>query len=131
MVGGLDVGLVWYPPAFGNPGWEFGSITAALNGLPLPLMGLALILASSIALGRGLMARVVVALSIVLVILILGAAVLYALTVPLALKSVTDPIALSGLHKAVVRSALQLLVYPPILLYVGWRAFRAMREGDR
>jgi len=49
VVGGMDVGLVWYPAAFGNAGWEFGSITTSLNGLPLPLMGLALVLASATA----------------------------------------------------------------------------------
>ena len=48
IVGGLDVGLVWYPAAFGNAGWEFGSVTAMLNGFPLPVMGSALLLASGL-----------------------------------------------------------------------------------
>ena len=122
----MDVGLVWYPAAFGNAGWEFGSVTAALNGLPLPLMGLALILSGSLAMGRPWQARVVVLLALVT----LAAGVLYGLTVPLALKSVADPIALSGLRKAILRSVVQLLVYPPIVLYLVWRAWRTMREGD-
>ncbi len=43
LIGLMDVAFVWYPTAFGNGGWEFGSVTAALNGLPLPALGLALI----------------------------------------------------------------------------------------
>ena len=126
----MDVGLVWYPAAFGNAGWEFGSVTAALNGLPLPLMGLALILSGSLAMGRPWQARVVVILGLLLALGTLAGGVLYGLTVPLALKSVADPIALSGLRKAILRSVVQLLVYPPIVLYLVWRAWRTMREGD-
>jgi hypothetical protein len=73
VVGGLDVGLVWFPPAFGNQGWEFGSITAALNGLPLPVMGTALVLASGVARGHGVSARTAMVIAGLLAVVGLGA----------------------------------------------------------
>ena len=130
IVGGMDVGLVWYPMAFGNEGWEFGSVTTSLNGLPLPVMGTALILASGIARGDKVSARIAQVVALLFVLAVAAMVVLYALTVPLALRSIVDPIALTGLKKAIVRSAFQVVVYPAVLLFVVWRANRMIRHGD-
>src|SRR6185437_6901598 len=45
VMGFTDVALAWYPTAFGNPEWEFGAISATLNGFALPTLGLYLVLA--------------------------------------------------------------------------------------
>ena len=34
VVGGADFLLTWFPERFGNPEWEFGTITASLNAMP-------------------------------------------------------------------------------------------------
>ena len=46
VMGGTDITLAWYPAPFGNPEWEFGAISATLNGLALPTLGFYLLLCS-------------------------------------------------------------------------------------
>jgi len=40
--------LLWYPLQFGSADWEFGTISAYLNGMPLGTLGLALLAAGAI-----------------------------------------------------------------------------------
>src|SRR6476619_312742 len=47
VVGGVDFLLNFYPLRFGNPEWEFGTITGALNAIPSSLVGLVLLLVSA------------------------------------------------------------------------------------
>ena len=131
VVGGMDVGLVWYPAAFGNPAWEFGSVTAALNGLPLPLMGLALILAAASARGKATVVKVAIGTAALALVGVLGAGVLYGLTAPIAVRSVSEPLASSGLGKAILRSVVQLVAYPVALVVLMVQGRRLLRRGDR
>ncbi len=130
LIGAMDVGLVWYPEAFGNGGWEFGSVTAALNGLPLPVMGLVLVLAGAVARGQRTTARVVQLLSGLLLALVAIMAVLYVLRVSEALAAVSDPLGLSGLRKAILRSASQMVVYSAVLVLIVRRAGGLVKAGD-
>lgn len=130
VVGAMDVGLVWYPTAFGNAGWEFGSVTAMLNGFPLPVMAVALLLASGVARADRKAAWTAMVVAAVFVAACGFAAVLYSLSLPLALQSVTDPIGRQGLLKAVVRSLVQLVVFPVVLITVMVRARRFLKAGD-
>jgi hypothetical protein len=57
-------------------------------------------------------------------------AVLYLLNLPLALKSVTEPLGRSGLKKAVIRSLVQLVVYPAVLIWAIWRANKVIKAGE-
>jgi hypothetical protein len=40
LVGGFDLALIWIPLGFGNPEWEFGTVSATLDGLPVTTLGL-------------------------------------------------------------------------------------------
>jgi hypothetical protein len=126
LVGGFDFALTWYPSDFGNREWEFGTVTASLNGLPVPTIGLVLLLAGAILLERRWWAGVVAVVSWVGMLWVLVGIVLWATTIPLAVQTVPPEVAL-GLKKAVAKSALQSLMYPVILAYLGWSAIGAMR----
>lgn len=130
VVGGMDVALVWYPPLLGNPGWEFGSITTALNGFPLPVMGTSLILASAVARGHLGTARLAMVVASIFVLFAVVAAGFYALDVPIALKEVTEPMGRTGLKKAILRTIVQLIAYPLVLVFVIFRARRLLKTGD-
>ena len=130
LIGSMDVGLVWYPTAFGNGGWEFGSVTAALNGLPLPVMGLALVLAGAVARGRRVSARMVQLLSGLLLVAVAIMDVLYGTRVSEALAAVSDPLGVWGLRKAVVRSVAQMLIYSGVLVFIVRRASGLLKAGD-
>src|SRR5262245_56246877 len=51
LVGGIDILLAWYPIEFGNAEWEFGTISATLDRLPLATVGAMFILAAGVARG--------------------------------------------------------------------------------
>ena len=124
LIAGADLLLTWYPFNLGSPEWEFGTVTASLDGLPLLVMGLTLSLASGVARGRRWLVRVVAVLLLILAALIVVAAVLYVTNVPIALKSVQDPVIRTGLKKAIAKTSVQAVVYPAALLWLavkGWR----------
>ncbi len=43
IAGWLDVLLFYWPPHFGDKGWEFGTIAQTMDALPLPTLGLLLL----------------------------------------------------------------------------------------
>jgi hypothetical protein len=43
IAGWLDVVLFYWPPQFGDKGWEFGTVAQTMDALPLPTVGLALL----------------------------------------------------------------------------------------
>jgi hypothetical protein len=127
IIGLIDLGLALYPPMFGNPNWEFGTVSAQLNSLPVPMLGLALLLGAAVARGWVLGMRVWAILGIVLAVLILAAAVLWALNLPLAFRSVQEPAARLGLKKSVAKSVAQAILYPVAFLWIGWQGLRHAR----
>jgi hypothetical protein len=43
IAGWLDVLLFYWPPHFGDNGWEFGTVAQTMDALPLPTLGLGLL----------------------------------------------------------------------------------------
>jgi hypothetical protein len=126
-LGGVDVALTWFPATFGNPEWEFGTVTASLNGLPVTTMGLALVLCAGIAQGQRWIIRTVAMVLLLLAAAILVSGLLYATNVPIALRTVTQEVARQGLMKAITKTSVQLVLYPALfvtLAVVGWRYTR-------
>ena len=130
VVGGADFLLTWYPPDFGNREWEFGTVTSSLNGLPILLLGIGLLLAASIQTDRRWWTALAAAAAFVMVLWVLAAAVLWATNVPLALRSVPAELA-AGIRKSLVRTTVQVVVYPLVLAYLAMRSIGAMRRGER
>lgn len=124
LVGGLDIALAWFPSQFGSPEWEFGTVSATLDALPLPTMGLLFVLVACIARGSRAGIRVACIVLWVVAALIVGAALLYATNIPIALKSVPNPVALTGLKKAIAKSIGQGVLYPIALISIGWKGWR-------
>lgn len=128
VVGAVDLALSWYPAAFGNPEWEFGAVTTTLDGMPALAIGLAMALGSAVFLGKRLLARGIAVAFALLGIVLLAMAVLYVTTLPIAWRSVTDPMLQKGLLKAVTKTLIQALVYPAVFLGIavqGWRSTAA------
>lgn len=112
LVAGLvDIALAWIPFNLGNAEWEFGTITRSFDALPLPFLGSALIMGAGVARGRLWWGRIGVVVLALLALWVLASAVLYALNVPLALRSVKQPLVLIGLKKAIFRTGLQSVLY--------------------
>jgi hypothetical protein len=129
-LGLMDLGLVWFPSGFGSPEWEFGSVTATLNGLPVPALGATMVLAASVARRKRLAVGIVAAFLVILALLVIGAAVLYATTVPIAFSKVTNEAVRTGLFKAAAKTGLQALVYPIVFFVVAFKAWKAVKPAS-
>ena len=117
LVGLLNIVLIWIPVRFGSPEYEFASVAASLDSLPLPTMGLVFALAASRALGRPTGAKIIVVLTLVMAALILVGAVLYWLNVPLALQALKNaPAPRLGIIKSTVKVSAQAVLYPIALI---------------
>lgn len=126
--GMTDILLAWVPPHFGNPEWEFGTISATLNNMPVPAMGLALVLAYAAAAGRTGLLAAAATWSIVLVICLGVAGVFYGLDVPLALKAVTDPVPRNALRAGIIKGVVSLIAYMALHVAFAVIAIRNLRK---
>lgn len=127
-MGSADLLLTWYPFDFGNTEWEFGTVTQSFNGLPTVTLGMGLWMASSIVAERAWLTRTLAIGFVVLAVLVLVGALLYATTVPMALNSVPANAIATGLKKAIAKTAAQSLAYPLVFLVVGVKGYRAAKK---
>jgi len=118
VVGLVDLVLAWTPPRFGNADWEFGTVTAMFNNLPVPAMGLGLAFASAATRSAMGVTRAVGVVAAVLAIWCLVGAVLYGLTLPLALGTITEPGPRQALVTSSVKTVVQILLYSGFFLWL-------------
>ena len=124
IIGMVDLVLAWYPPALGSPEWEFGTIGATLNGLPLPALGLTLSLAAGIAGGSRWRMRTTSVVAVCLALLVFGLAFIYVTVIPVALAEATNPVVRTGLLKSIAKAIALLAIYPVLFTWVGYQGWR-------
>ncbi len=124
VLGLLDILLAWYPLMFGNPEWEFGTVASTLDNLPVTVLGFGLLLGAAVARGRRSAVRGWSILFIVLAVVILAIGVLYLLDVPVAFRTVQQPLLRTGLKKAVAKAVGQMVLYPAGFLVMGVKGLR-------
>ncbi len=124
IVGWVDILVGWFPLGFGSPEWEFGAVSATVDGLPLSTLGLVMTLLGASASGSrwGLWSASVWAAWVLVVLVVAG--VLYALTVPIALGELGPAGLQDPLGRAVVKTSTLLAVY---VCFYGWMELQAIR----
>ena len=125
-VGWADWVLTWYPPSFGNREWEFGTVVATLNNIPILVLSTALLLAASVQIERRWWTAIVILVTLLMLLWIVAGVVLWATNVPLALSTVPIELATS-IKKSIAKTLVQAVVYPTLLTFLLLRSFRAMR----
>ena len=124
LVGLLDLGLTWIPLRFGIPEWEFGTVTASLNALPVLSLGLAMLLAAGLARGRRRTVRTICVALGILAAWIVASALLYATNLPFILQAAGQPEIAEGLRKSLLKTGVQVVLYPTVFVSIavyGWR----------
>lgn len=127
IVGWVDLALLWHPLQFGNAEWEFGTISAHFDGMPLGTIGLATVAIGLMGLGWRRTTRFLSVLILAVTAGLLAIAVIYGLDVPLALKG-TQP----QLHSAVTKAVIKTTAY--VVTYVGfylWLAITCWRRSAK
>jgi len=126
LAGLMDLGLAWYPPAFGRPEWEFATVAQVFSGLPLVAIGLVGVLGAALALGRKWLligTGVVLVLGALAILVSLG---LFVTVVPLALRS-AEGMASAGIKKLIIKTLWLGLVFGAGFVGAAVAAFRQVR----
>ncbi len=121
-VGGADFLLTWFPLQLGNREWEFATVTQTFNGLPILLLGIGLLTVAAEQVERRWWGLIAVSAAGLLAVWIVVGFVIWALNVQLALATVPAELA-PGIRKAIVKTFLQSLTYPAVMLYLVRRAW--------
>jgi hypothetical protein len=127
VVGGSDFALVWFPLNFGNPEWEFGTVTQSFNGLPILLLGLGLLVAGADQVGRRWWGTLGLGAAVGLLLWVLMGFVIWANRVSLALETVPDELEV-GIQRAVAKTLVQAITYSAALGYLAWKGW-AVAKG--
>ena len=127
LIGWVDVLLNFYPLQIGNPDWEFGTTSVAIDSLPLGTIGVGLIVTQAV-LGRGTWTLRLLALACFAVVAgLVGMLGLYALALP-AVWQAAGPMQ-GPLSLAVAKTGTLALVYLSlygVLGSVAWRCARSL-----
>lgn len=113
----IDLALGWYPIRFGQPEWEFGTISATIAGLAIPTLSLYLMLASAFARERTNLIKGIAVAMIVIAVFLGILFILYLTAVPLALRAVSgNPITHLGIEKSIIKSLTLFLGYEGLFI---------------
>lgn len=124
LIGLTDLLLVWYPPAFGNAGWEFATIDRSFSAVPLFTVGLAAVMVAAWARARTVQVRLIAWLMIVAALLMAAGFVLFLLNAPIAVQMAGD--VSTGVKKAIVKTTLVAVVLTAGFLAVSISALRTL-----
>jgi cytochrome bd-type quinol oxidase subunit 2 len=128
LVGGLDLLLAWYPAIWNNSEWKFATVTTTLNSFPLFSLGLVLLTGSAMGRGRKWLMRTMVVVLAVVVLLLLGCALLYLPQISPALANTQDATIKIGLQRAILKTVVQLVMYPIVLAGTAWLSWKHYRS---
>lgn len=124
IVGWVDLAILWWPPQFGNPQWEFVIITNFLDALPVATMGVTLVALGAVARSwRGLVITTAVAAAL-LAAVIVALTIIYVLDLPLAVQS-TPAAMKSVIYRTMLKSGAFAATY---MAFYGWLAWFAWRH---
>jgi hypothetical protein len=126
LLGSVDLGLTWVPTEFGNREWEFATVTASFNGMPVILIGLMFIVAAAASEGRRWWALAGGMAGLMFLVLVLGSTVLWATNIPLAMGAV-EGVAMTAMKKAILKTSVQSLVLPIVFGLVAFQGIRTFR----
>jgi hypothetical protein len=128
LVSLADLTLAFYPWAFGDAEWEFGTITTVMDGLPLFTVGAGLALGAMVARGKLAGVRILSIVFGVMGLLLLLLTLRYVGHISTALGAVAEPAIKTGLRKAITKTMAQGTLYPLGYLWIallGWKHAKA------
>jgi hypothetical protein len=123
----LDQVLLWFPLELGAPAWKYGTATTFFDTFPLLGLGLVLGLAAAVALGLRVTARGLAVLCLVIAALLWLVAALYVSVFSPVMQLAVDRSIRTQVEKGALKTGLQALFYPIVLVVLAVRAWRATR----
>ncbi len=130
VVGWTDLALLWYPLAFGSPEWEFGTISAHFQGMPVGTVGLVLLAAGAVGRRWRLGTRVLAIVFLLVTAGLLGVSMIYLLDMPVALTGVAEDLK-PTLVKVMLKTSLSATAYVALYAWLWWFLWRKAGEAKR
>jgi uncharacterized membrane protein len=133
VVGGIDLAVLWFPASLETPEWGFGTASTFFDTFPQFGLGVVLLLAASIALNWRWTTRGLATICLLISVLMWLAAFLYLTALPFVTQVAAEPLVRAHVQKATVKTGLQALVYPLLLLLLavrGWRSTLRAKGGE-
>jgi len=128
VAGGVDLALGIYPLHFGTPAWELGAVGNLLNRLPMFVLGLTLLVGSSLAERRAGWSLFWAAVLLLMGILVFVLALFVATSVPLILAMAPGGVQRFLVIKSIAKIAGQTIIYFPAFCGVAIYAIRSSRR---
>ncbi|HXW97808.1 MAG TPA: hypothetical protein VEI47_09490 [Gemmatimonadales bacterium] len=128
FVGALDLGALWTPASLGSASWTFGTTSTLFDLFPQFGLGIILLVAGAVALEQRGAARVLATVCIAVSLALWAAAYLYLDALPYVLQVPSAPAVHAVVVKGAVKAAVQVVVYPQLLVLVAVRAWSANRS---
>ena len=110
LVGAIDVLLLWWPFRLGSVEWEFATVGATFNALPLLTIGIGILAITAVVRDSKWLRRALMTLSLLLCLALIGIAILYVLTLPVAWRG-SPPAARTALIRLMVKTTLYSGIY--------------------
>lgn len=126
LVAWTDLTLLWFPLRFGSPEWEFGTIAAHFDGMPLATIGLLALIIGAAGRGWWLATRVLAIVLLVLAVAFLAVFVIFLLDIPLALQGAAVELR-PAITRAVVKASVYALTYVALYGWLAWYVWRRTR----
>ena len=127
FVGLIDVGLLWYPPRFGDTEWEFANLGSTFESLSLTTLGLALLAAGFTARGLKLALYIMACVFALFSLATLSGLALFGLNIPVALGG--TPEALQTTVKMVlVKNIVLAVTYVALYSYFAYACFQQAKR---
>jgi hypothetical protein len=133
VIGSVDVGLLFVPARWASLDWEFGTVSAFIDGLPLMTMGFGAMVVASTGRGWWKWRVALAAAALLMTVVVLAMVVIFVLDVPAALRAVS-PVMRSTLTKAVLKTGIMGLVYVGIYATLGvwtWRRLKSLKGASQ
>jgi hypothetical protein len=126
FAGWLDVSLLWVPLRFSDVDWEFGTVSAMFDSLPLGTLGLTAILYGMLQRTANWPILLLAGIFWLLALLFLAATAIYGLAMPAIVRGTPANLA-DVLKMAVGKTLLLEFVYIVLYGWLGWFSLRCAR----
>jgi len=131
LVGVIDLTLMWTPVRFGNPAWEFATLSRTFSNVPLTGLGLLLV---ALGLVRhpdwdGLWVRVAAGVFGLVTVLLVVLGVLYLTVLPAVIRE-TPVEGLDAVGNTVVKNGVEIVVYPIAFALIAVLLWRGVRKEE-
>lgn len=129
VIGLTDVGLYWYPLAFGSPEWEFGTVATSFGALPLATIGLAAVV-GALLVNPARNTMIATGVLLLLLVLFVGAAFgMFLMNLPMALPAADGPQG-PAIYRGIVRTTIKAVGFGSAYLIAAMFLFRHLPKRN-